>query len=106
MRGFRGIAESPIAPPTDMIWLYNREFKYFSNGQWLSITNPVGLVNEITEEATVKAPVIKIGNSTSDKLNNINVCKSVKLDNLDISRSTISYKNQYDKFFYFQRFIL
>ena len=74
MRRFRGIIESPIAPSTDMVWLYNHEFKYFSNGQWLSIANPVGLSNEGTSEASVVAPVIKLGNSTSDKANNIKVC--------------------------------
>lgn len=77
MRRFRGIVESPTAPPTDMVWLHKHEFKYFSNGKWLTITNPVQFVNPETGEASITAPVIKLGNTTTDKQNNIKVCSEL-----------------------------
>lgn len=77
MRRFRGIVESPTAPPTDMVWLHKHEFKYFSNGKWLTIINPVQFVNPETGEASITAPVIKLGNTTTDKQNNIKVCSEL-----------------------------
>lgn len=74
MRRIAGIIESPIAPPTNMIWLYKGELKYFSNGKWVKVGgNPVQLENP-SEGASVVAPVIKLGNTTEDKQNNIKVC--------------------------------
>ena len=52
MRYFRGVVESPYAPPTDMLWIYQNELKYFSNGKWEIINNP-----KITE--TIPVSVIK-----------------------------------------------
>lgn len=74
MKRFGGIVESPVAPPTDMIWLYNHEFKYFSNGKWTLINNPVGLPNPEASETNIIASVIKLGNTTEDKANNVRVC--------------------------------
>lgn len=37
MRYFRGIVENSTAPSTDMIWLNNKELKYFTNGKWESL---------------------------------------------------------------------
>ena len=37
MRYFRGIVESNAAPSTDVIWLNNKELKYFTNGKWESL---------------------------------------------------------------------
>ena len=52
MKQFRGIVESPHAPSTDMIWVYNKELKYFTNGKW----EPVN-TKSLTEEdsSSVKA---------------------------------------------------
>ena len=74
MRRLAGIVESPVAPPTNMIWLYKGELRYFSNGQWIPVgNNPVAL-NNLTEGASLITPVIKLGNTTEDKQNNIKVC--------------------------------
>ncbi len=74
MRRIAGIIESPIAPPTNMAWLYKGELKYFGNGKWVKVGgNPVQLENP-TEGASVVVPVIKLGNTTEDKQNNIKVC--------------------------------
>ena len=48
MRRFRGLIENPFPPSTDMIWVYNHEMKYYSRGQWLSISNPIDLLTPIT----------------------------------------------------------
>lgn len=37
MRKFAGIVESTIAPPTNCIWLSNKDAKYFTNGKWVSL---------------------------------------------------------------------
>lgn len=69
MRRFRGIIESPTAPPTDMIWILNHEFRYYSGGKWLLINNPVNL-----ETSGITSPIIKVGNTSEDKANNLSVC--------------------------------
>lgn len=97
MRRLRGIIESPTAPPTDMVWLYNHEFRYFSNGHWLSIANPVGISNESTSEATIKAPVIRVGNTTEDKANNIKVCAEYSInDVVSVDIEGTLYGKHYD----------
>lgn len=74
MRRLAGIIESPTAPPTNMVWLYRNEFRYYNNGKWVLIgSGPVSLSNP-EGEATFTAPVIKLGNTTEDKQNNIKVC--------------------------------
>lgn len=37
MKQFRGIVESPYAPPTDVLWLDGNTLKYFSSGVWNNI---------------------------------------------------------------------
>ena len=74
MRRLSGIIESPVAPPTNMIWLYKGELRYFSNGQWVLVGNNPVTLNNTVEGASVVAPVIKLGNTTEDKQNNIKVC--------------------------------
>lgn len=37
MRKFAGIVKSTIAPPTNCIWLSNKDAKYFTNGKWVSL---------------------------------------------------------------------
>lgn len=74
MRKLAGIIESPTAPPINMGWLHKGELRYFSNGKWILIgNNPVGFKNP-TEGASISTPVIKLGNTTEDKQNNIKVC--------------------------------
>lgn len=74
MKRIIGIIESPIAPPTNMAWLNKGEFRYYTNGKWTLIgQNPVNLENP-SEGATIVAPVIKLGNTTEDMNNNIEVC--------------------------------
>lgn len=74
MRRLAGIIESPVAPPTNMIWLYKGELRYFSNGQWALVGNNSVTLNNPTEGASLITPVIKLGNTTEDKQNNIKVC--------------------------------
>ena len=74
MRRLSGIIESPVAPLTNMMWLYRGELRYFSNGQWVLVGNNPVTLNNTVEGASVVAPVIKLGNTTEDKQNNIKVC--------------------------------
>lgn len=74
MRKLAGIIESPVAPPTNMIWLYKGELRYFSNGQWVLVGNNSVTLDNPTEGASLITPVIKLGNTTEDKQNNIKVC--------------------------------
>ena len=48
--------------------------RYFSNGQWVLVGNNPVTLNNTVEGASVVAPVIKLGNTTEDKQNNIKVC--------------------------------
>lgn len=74
MRRLLGIVESPTPPPTNMVWLYKGEFRYFSNGSWTLVGgNPVQLENH-REGASFTTPIIKLGNTTEDMQNNIEVC--------------------------------
>lgn len=97
MRRLVGIVESPVAPPTNMVWLYKGELRYFSNGQWVLVgSNPVTLNNTV-EGASVVAPVIKLGNTTEDKQNNIKVCaKYSTTDVISIDVEGIFYGLSYD----------
>lgn len=97
MRRFRGLIESPFPPPTDMIWVYNHEMKYYSGGQWLSISNPTELANPEGLEASVIAPVIKVGNTTEDKANNIKVCSEYSTnDIISVDIEGTLYGKHYD----------
>lgn len=75
---FAGIVESPIPPPIQYVWLYKGEAKYFSNGKWTSISkDKVGLAEESATGVSVVAPVIRLGNTTEDKENNVRVCSEL-----------------------------
>lgn len=74
MRRLAGIVESLTTPPSNMIWLYKGELRYFSNGQWVLVGNNPVTLNNLTEGASLITPVIKLGNTTEDKQNNIKVC--------------------------------
>lgn len=45
MRKLAGVAESNIAPPTNMLWLCKGEARYFSNGKWISISRNSFITN-------------------------------------------------------------
>ena len=75
MRSFRGIVESPFAPSTDMLWVYQNELKYFSNGEWKLINNP-----KVTEETpsvtsqdknTLDYIILEVGKTKKIKSNNL-----------------------------------
>lgn len=73
MRRFLYVIESATPPPINCIWLYKGEFKYHTNGKWITINNPTDLKN--TEEgAYINIEAIKLNNTTEDKKNNIEVC--------------------------------
>ena len=75
MRKLAGIVESPIAPPSNMIWLHKGVARYFSNGKWIEInSNPVSTSGGVAEPTSIVAPVIKLDNTTEDKNNNVEVC--------------------------------
>lgn len=75
MKRLAGIVESPIAPPTNMIWLHKGVAKYFSGGTWIEIgQNSVSVTNSEASPTNIIAPIIKLGNTTEDKSNNIKVC--------------------------------
>ena len=78
---------------------YNGNFSCKSVNTWKYFVSLV--IGQLQEWKSLRD--IELGMNYIKNINNINVCKSVKLDNLDISRSTISYKNQYDKFFLFSK---
>lgn len=74
MRRLAGIVESPIAPPTNMVWLHKNIFRYFSNGQWTEIGGNTVAFQNPEGQAIINTPVIKLSNTTADKNNNIEVC--------------------------------
>lgn len=77
MKQFRGIVESPCVPSTDMLWIYNKELKYFTNGKWESV-NTKSLTEE--ENSSVKALnidtleyiTLEEGNTKDIKISNYN----------------------------------
>ena len=73
MRRLAGIVESPIAPPTNMVWLNKNIFRYFSNGQWTEIGGNAVAFQNPEGQAIINTPVIKLSNTTADKNNNIEV---------------------------------
>lgn len=76
MKKFIGIIESPTPPPTQYVWLYRGEARYFSNGRWTSLKDKVATENE-EGSAVMYTPVIKLGNTTEAKANNIEVCSNL-----------------------------
>ena len=58
MRRLSGIIESPVAPPTNMIWLYKEELRYFSNGQWnLFFKNRFKITENIIDANEPEEPI-------------------------------------------------
>lgn len=53
MRKFAGIVESTIAPPTNCIWLSNKDAKYFTNGKWVSLITGEGEEGRLELETKV-----------------------------------------------------
>lgn len=98
MRKLAGVAESNIAPPTNMLWLCKGEARYFSNGKWISISrNPLSLENTEGSEAVVVSPIIKLGNTTEDKENNKKVCGEFSVtDVLSVDIEGVYYGLKYD----------
>ena len=79
MRRFKYIIQSETAPDVENIWLHNGELLYF-NGGWKSLKDKVTINNPSegdSTEATIVTPVIKLNNTDSDLINNINVCSEI-----------------------------
>lgn len=77
MRFLKGIVESPTPPPTQYVWLYKGEARYFQNGIWTSISKDKVTVENSIGEASIVTPVIRLGNTFEDKENNITVCSNI-----------------------------
>lgn len=73
MRTFRGIVESNVAPSTDVIWLHNKELKYFTNGKWESLNEIPILPKENNDIITLEE-----GNNKAIKESNLNKLKNTK----------------------------
>lgn len=77
MKQFRGIVESSYAPSTDMIWVYNKELKYFTNGKWESV-NIKSLTEEVDSSVkalntdTLEYIILEEGNTKTIKTSNYN----------------------------------
>lgn len=79
MRRFKYIIQSETAPDVENIWLHNGELLYF-NGGWKSLKDRTTINNPSeggSTEATIVAPVIKLNNTDTDLINNINVCSKL-----------------------------
>ena len=76
MKRFRYIIQDVNAPSQEDIWLKDGKLYYFSNG-WKSLEDRVSLANTEGQEANITAPVIKLGNTTEDKAQNITTCSEM-----------------------------
>lgn len=79
MRRFKYIIQSETAPDIENIWLHNGELLYF-NGGWKSLKDKVTINNPSegdSTEATIVTPVIKLNNTDSNLINNMNVCSEI-----------------------------
>lgn len=76
MKRFRYIIQDINAPSQEDIWLKDGKLYYFNDG-WKSLEDRVSLVNTEGQEAKVIAPVIKLGNTTEDKAQNITTCSEI-----------------------------
>ena len=76
MKRFRYIIQDVNAPSQEDIWLKDGKLYYFSNG-WKSLEDRVSLTNTEGQEANITAPVIKLGNTTEDKAQNITTCSEI-----------------------------
>ena len=76
MRRFRYIIQDINAPSQEDIWLKDGKLYYFSDG-WKSLEDRVSLANTEGQEAKITAPIIKLGNTTEDKAQNITTCSEI-----------------------------
>ena len=76
MKRFRYIIQDINAPSQEDIWLKDGKLYYFSDG-WKSLEDRVSLANTEGQEAKITAPVIKLGNTTEDKAQNITTCSEI-----------------------------
>lgn len=96
MKKLIGIIESPTPPPSQYMWLYKGEARYFSNGKWTSISNKVLLENP-DGEASITAPVFKLNNTTEDKEHNLAVCAGLSTtDVISVNIEGTMYGIAYD----------
>ena len=78
MKRFRYIIQDVNAPSQEDIWLKDGKLYYFSDG-WKSLEDRVSLANTEGQEANITAPVIKLGNTTEDKAQNITTCSEISI---------------------------
>lgn len=76
MKRFRYIIQDINAPSQEDIWLKDGKLYYFNDG-WKSLEDRVSLANTEGQEAKITAPVIKLGNTTEDKAQNITTCSEI-----------------------------
>lgn len=92
MRYFRGIVESNVAPSTDMLWINQKELKYFSNGKWESIDNK-SITEELISSVTalkedpkeyLEYVILELGSSKNIKTSNYDKLSSSKTNFIKI----------------------
>ena len=71
MRTFRGIVESNTTPSTDVIWLNNKELKYFTNGKWESL-NEIPILPKVKNDSPI---ILEEGKDKNIKESNLNKLK-------------------------------
>ena len=76
MKIFRSIIQDNDAPSIYDLWLKDGVLYYYDGG-WKTLNDKVALNNPTQGEAQISAPVIKLGNTTEDKQNNISVCSNL-----------------------------
>lgn len=74
MKQFRGIAKSPVAPPTDVVWLYRGVLKYFDNGEWIEIKTSNGGGGDASYS------IFKVSNTPEDKAHNLELSQNIGFD--------------------------
>lgn len=74
MKQFRGIAKSPVAPPTDVVWLYRGVLKYFDNGEWIEIKTSNGGGGDTSYS------IFKVSNTPEDKAHNLELSQNIGFD--------------------------
>lgn len=72
---YKQIVQSATEPDINCIWFHDGKLYYFDGG-WKSVEDKVALEN-LSGQAIVKTPVIKLNNTVEDKQNNIQVCSAI-----------------------------
>ena len=57
MRSFRQIIESVTPPPTDCLWIYGTDIKYFTNGRWKSLIGDLKSTGEDADRQELEEKV-------------------------------------------------